>query len=44
MEVNLHIAKALNNLKDYDEAAAVLSEAAHNWPFDMLVKINQAGI
>jgi hypothetical protein len=42
--VNLHIAKALNNLKDYDEAAAVLSETAHNCPFDMLVKINQAGI
>eukprot|EP00435_Cladocopium_sp_Y103_P038010 s2195_g10.t1 len=42
VSVNLHIAKALNNLKDYDEAAAVLSEAAHNWPFDMLVKINQA--
>jgi len=42
--VNLHIAKALNDLKDYEQADAILGEAAHSWPFDLLVKINQVGM
>lgn len=42
--MNLHIAKALNDLKDYEQADAILGEAAHSWPFDLLVKINQVGM
>ena len=40
--MNLCIANCYNKLKDYDDAAAVLSETAHNWPFDIVVKVNQA--
>ena len=42
VSVSLHIAKGYNNLKAYDDAAAILSEAAHNWPFDIIVRLNQA--
>ncbi|CAK9077929.1 unnamed protein product [Durusdinium trenchii] len=42
VSVNLCIANCYNKLKEYDDAAAILSETAHNWPFDIVVKLNQA--